>query len=120
MSVNNMSFEQSASFLTALYQEATGQQPTLQVMTPADFTTVGTTLLQMGYDPIIGAISQVLQRTIFSIRPYAQKFKDINVSEEKWGAITARRRCGCRGSTWRSSPGLHPHEAPPPPRNRSR
>lgn len=90
MSVNNMSFEQSASFLTALYQEATGQQPTLQVMTPADFTTVGTTLLQMGYDPIIGAISQVLQRTIFSIRPYAQKFKDINVSEEKWGAITRK------------------------------
>lgn len=90
MSVNNMSFEQSASFLTALYQEATGQQPTLQVMTPADFTTVGTTLLQMGYDPIIGALSQVLGKTIFSIRPYAQKFKDINVDEQKWGAITRK------------------------------
>ena len=90
MSVNNMTFEQSASFLTALYQEATGQQPTLQIMTPADFTTVGTTLLQMGYDPIIGAISQVLSKTIFSIRPYAQKFKDINVDEQKWGAITRK------------------------------
>lgn len=90
MSVNTMSFEQSAAFLTALYQEATGQQPTIQVTTTQDFTTVGTTLLQAGYDPIIGALSQVLQRTIFSIRPYAQKFKDLNVTAEKWGAVTRK------------------------------
>ena len=90
MSVNTMSFEQSAAFLTALYQEATGQQPTIQVATTQDFTTVGTTLLQAGYDPIIGALSQVLQRTIFSIRPYAQKFKDLNVTAEKWGAVTRK------------------------------
>lgn len=90
MSVNTMSFEQSAAFLTALYQEATGQQPSIQVTTTQDFTTVGTTLLQAGYDPIIGALSQVLQRTIFSIRPYAQKFKDLNVTAEKWGAVTRK------------------------------
>lgn len=90
MSVNTMSFEQSAAFLTALYQEATGQQPTIQITNTADFTTVGTTLMQGGYDPIISALSQVLARTIFSIRPYAQKFKDLNVSEEKWGAVTRK------------------------------
>lgn len=90
MSVNTMTFEQSAAFLMALYQEATGQQPTIQIANTADFTTVGTTLLQTGYDPIIGALSQVLQKTIFSIRPYAQKFKDLNVTEEKWGAITRK------------------------------
>ena len=53
-------------------------------------TTVGTTLAQGGYDPIIGALTQVLARTIFSIRPYAQKFKDLNVSEEKWGAVVRK------------------------------
>lgn len=90
MSVNTMSFEQSAAFLTALYKEATGQYPAIQVATPADFTTVGTTLMQGGYDPIIGALSQVLARTIFSIRPYSQKFKDLNVSEEKWGAVVRK------------------------------
>ena len=90
MSVNTMTFEQSAAFLTALYQEATGQQPTIQIASTQDFTTVGTTLLQTGYDPIIGALSQVLNKTIFSIRPYAQKFKDLNVTEEKWGAITRK------------------------------
>ena len=90
MSVNTMSFEQSAAFLTALYQEATGQKLTIQIATPADFTTVGTTLMQGGYDPIIGALSQVLARTIFSIRPYSQKFKDLNVSSEKWGAVVRK------------------------------
>ena len=90
MSVNTMTFEQSASFLTALYTEATGKQPTLQVSNTADFTTVGTELLQLGYDPIIGAISQVLQKTIFSIRPYSQKFKSLEVDREKWGAIVRK------------------------------
>ena len=90
MSVNTMSFEQSAAFLTALYVEATGQQPTIQIANTADFTTVGTTLAQGGYDPIISALTQVLARTIFSIRPYAQKFKDLNVTAEKWGAVVRK------------------------------
>lgn len=90
MSVNNMTFEQSAAFLTDLYKEATGQYPTIQITNTSDFTSVGTTLLQGGYDPIISAISQVLQKTIFSIRPYAQKFKDLNVTAEKWGSITRK------------------------------
>lgn len=90
MSVNTMNFEQSASFLTALYVEATGQQPTLQIANTADFTSVGTTLLQMGTDPIIAALSQVLQKTIFSIRPYAQKFKDLEVDSEKWGSVVRK------------------------------
>ena len=90
MSVNNMTFEQSAAFLTDLYKEATGQYPAIQIANTSDFTSVGTTLLQGGYDPIISAISQVLQKTIFSIRPYAQKFKDLNVTAEKWGSITRK------------------------------
>lgn len=90
MSVNAMTFEQSAAFLTALYEEATGQQSTIQITNTADFTTVGTTLIQGGYDPIIGALTQILDRTIFSIRPYSQKFSDINVDEVKWGAVTRK------------------------------
>ena len=90
MSVNAMTFEQSAAFLTALYEEATGQKATIQISNTADFTTVGTTLIQGGYDPIIGALTQILDRTIFSIRPYSQKFSDINVDEVKWGAVTRK------------------------------
>lgn len=90
MSVNTMSFEQSAAFLTDLYKEATGQYPTIQISNTADFTTVATTLMQGGVDPIVGALSQVLARTIFSIRPYAQKFKDLNVDSAKWGSVVRK------------------------------
>lgn len=90
MSVNTMTFEQSAAFLTALYEEATGQQPTIQVSNTADFTTVGTTLIQGGYDPIITALTQILDRTIFDMRAYGKKFEDINVDDIRWGAVTRK------------------------------
>ena len=90
MSVNTMNFEQSAAFLTALYEEATGQEPTLQIANTADFTSVGTTLLQGGLDPIIGALAQVLDRTIFAMRVYGKKFDDITIDEIRWGAVTRK------------------------------
>ena len=90
MSVNTMTFEQSAAFLTALYEEATGQQPTLQIANTSDFTSVGTTLLQGGLDPIIGALAQLLDRTIFSMRVYGKKFDDITIDEIRWGAVTRK------------------------------
>lgn len=90
MSVNTMNFEQSAAFLTALYEEATGQKPTLQIANTADFTSVGTTLLQGGLDPIIGALAQVLDRTIFAMRVYNKKFDDITLDEIRWGAVTRK------------------------------
>lgn len=90
MSVNTMTFEQSAAYLTALYKEATGQFPSIQIANTADFTTVGTTLLQGGVDPIIGALAQVLDRTVFSMRVYGKKFEDITVDEIRFGAITRK------------------------------
>lgn len=90
MSVNTMSFEQSAAFLTALYEEATGKQPTLQISNTADFTSVGTTLLQGGLDPIINALAQVFDRTIFAMRVYNKKFEDITIDEIRWGAVTRK------------------------------
>lgn len=90
MSVNTMSFEQSAAYLTALYEEATGQSPAIKIANTADFTSVGTTLLQGGLDPIIGALCQVLDRTIFAMRVYNKKFEDITVDEIRWGAVTRK------------------------------
>lgn len=90
MSVNSLTFEQSAAFLMDLYEEATGQQLTIQIADTGTFTSVGTTLLQQGYDPIISAISVVLTKSIFSERPYSMKFKAINVDAEKWGAIVRK------------------------------
>jgi hypothetical protein len=90
MSVNTMTFEQSAAFLTALYEEATGQSPTIKVSNTADFTSVGTTLIQGGFDPIIAGITQILDRTIFAMRVYGKKFDDITVDDIRWGAVTRK------------------------------
>lgn len=90
MSVNSLTFEQSSAFLMDMYEEATGQQSSVQVVDTATFTSVATTLLQLGYDPIINAITQVLNKSIYSIRPYSQKFRSINVDEEKWGSIVRK------------------------------
>lgn len=86
MAVNDMTFEQSATFLNDLVRQATGQEPTIAVTDTGTFTTVATTLLQTGVDPVLSALSQVLGRTIFSIRPYTQKFKGIDVDAERWAA----------------------------------
>lgn len=90
MAVNNLTIEQSYAFLDDLVEQATGQKPTISVVDAATFTTVGQMVLKTGYDNIIGAISQVLSRTIFSARPYNAKFKGINVDSERWGAITRK------------------------------
>ena len=86
MAVNDMTFEQSATFLNDLVRQATGQEPQIAVTDTGTFTTVATTLLQTGVDPVLSALSQVLGRTIFSIRPYTQKFKGIDVDAERWAA----------------------------------
>lgn len=90
MSVNSLTFEQSAAFLMDMYEQATGQESTVKVVDTATFTSVGTTLLQLGYDPIINAITQVLNKSIYSIRPYSMKFRSINVDEQKWGSIVRK------------------------------
>lgn len=90
MAVNNLTYEQSYAFLTALYEEATGQQGTLQVADTGTFTTVAQAVLKTGYDNIINSISQVLSRTIFSVRPYSAKFRGIDVDAQRWGAITRK------------------------------
>ena len=89
MAVNTLTFEQSAAFLNNLYKQATGQAlPT--VIDTGNFVSVAQTVLQTGYDNAINAISQVIGRTIFSVRPYTAKFKGLDVSEQKWGAITRK------------------------------
>ena len=88
MAVNNMTTEQAYTFMTALYEEATGKQASIVVKDTGTFTTVGQAVLKTGYDNVMSSISKVLGRTIFAVRPYTAKFKGIDASSERWGAIT--------------------------------
>ena len=81
---NDLSFNQLSTVLTAITNQATGVNNIAPVDT-SSFVTVAQTALETGYDPLTTAISQVLSKTIFSVRPYARKFKGLNVSNQRYG-----------------------------------
>jgi hypothetical protein len=43
--------------------------------------------LRAGYDPILNALSQMVGRTIIAVRPYDEKFKGLEFTNEAFGAI---------------------------------
>lgn len=88
MAVNNLTYEDSHAFLNALYAQAVGGD--LANVNTGDFTTVAQAVLKTGYDNVINSISQVLSRTIFSIRPYSARFKGLEADAERWGAIVRK------------------------------
>lgn len=89
MSVNTMSFEQAATLLNAVHSQVTGKTQ-IAPTNVSDFISVAQKTLQTGYDPVLNAISQVVGRTIFSVRPYSAKFRGLQVDNQKWGAITRK------------------------------
>lgn len=84
MAMNDLSFQQIATVLNAIHQQATGQAAQ-SVLNTQDFVTVAQAVLKTGYDSTLQAISQVLSRTIFSVRPYNRKFKGLEASEIRYG-----------------------------------
>lgn len=90
MAVNTLSFQQIATVMNQLYKMVTNQ--TAQTMvTTSDFVTVAQKTLQVGYDPVLGAISQVLGRTIWgSDRPYVGKLGGLQRSVQEYGYITRK------------------------------
>ena len=82
--MNAMEFNQAASFLSAVQAQVTGAS-SIATITPANFVSTATTLLQTGADTIMDAVSQVLSRTIFSVRPYYAKFPGMMTDEAGFG-----------------------------------
>ena len=84
MAANTLSYNAIATILNQIVQEATGQA----VITPTtgnDFVTVAQVGLSAGYDNLMGAISQILSRTVVSSRPYTRKFKGLEADSIRWG-----------------------------------
>lgn len=70
-SVNELNFKQVSALLTYIVNQATGQSP-LTPTNMSEFVSVATTALKNGVDPVMSAITQMVSRTIFSIRPYSE------------------------------------------------
>lgn len=81
---NALTFNQISAVMNEIYQQATGRSDPAPVDTQS-FVTQGQKALLAGMDPLLNSISQVLSRTIFSIRPYSRKFGGLEVDEIKWG-----------------------------------
>lgn len=89
MSVNAMAFEDAAAILNNIRKQVTGETA-LAPVNEAAFISVATSVLQAGADPVMGAITQLVSRTIFSIRPYNRKFGGIKMDSQQWGAIVRK------------------------------
>lgn len=93
MSVNTLGIEQAYQLVTAIHNQATGKTA-LTPTTPADFISVANATLQAGYDKVLQAITQVVNRTLMAVRPYERKFKGLEWSAERWGGITRKINFG--------------------------
>lgn len=101
MAVNSLSFEQCAVVLQSLTEQATGAK----VITPTDtgsFVSVANTALSAGKDKVMDALSGVLSRTIFSIRPYVSKFTGLEKDLPKWGEYM--RKIKVADKDWQNDP----------------
>lgn len=72
-----------------IVKQATGRDD-LKVTDTSSLVTVGETLLRTGYENTINAISTVVGRTIFSIRPYSARFSSLLVDAQRWGGQTRK------------------------------
>lgn len=89
MAVNDLNFNQLATVLNSVVSQATGKTAITPTNT-GEFVSVAQTALKTGYDPVLGAISQVLSKTIFGVRPYSRKFGGIEVTNQQFGNITRK------------------------------
>ena len=96
MSVNTLTFEQCSTVLNSLVQQATGRASVIN--TEADFISVAQTALSLGTDVIYNTLSNVLARTIFSIRPYSASMGGLEKSLPQWGAYM--RKFNIVASDW--------------------
>ena len=96
MSVNSMNIEQAYSLLVSIHNQVTGNT-SLAATDVSDFVSVATQTLQAGYDAVIGAISQVVGRTLIAVRPYSRKFPGLEVDNARWGGITRKISYADRG-----------------------
>lgn len=81
---NDMTLTKMATVLNTLQNQVTGKT-NIAATDISSFIAQAQTTLKTGYDPVLGAISQVLSNTIFSTRPYTAKFKGLRKTNQQFG-----------------------------------
>lgn len=79
-----MDFADISAILTEINKIATGQDSTTPIVDTSTFTSVAQATLLTGTDNYTKAISQVLGRTIFAVRPYDAPMRNLQVTGDDW------------------------------------
>lgn len=82
--MNDLSFSQASTLMNAVFKQATGKEG-ISALSTKDFVSQAQQVLLCGHNATIEALSQVLSRTIFSVRPYNRKLKGIKRDSQRWG-----------------------------------
>lgn len=79
-----MDFADISAILTEINKLATGQESSTPIVDTSTFTSVAQAMLLTGTDNYTKAISQVLGRTIFAVRPYDAPMRNLQVTGDDW------------------------------------
>lgn len=82
--MNTMEFKQAATYLQGIQNQVTGKT-NLAAANTGEFTSIATTVLQTGVEPAYNAISNMITRTVLSVRPYNEKFRGVEMTESAFG-----------------------------------
>ena len=72
------------ALMNAVGSQATGRTD-LSVVDTTTFASVGEIVLRTGTENTLNAISTVIGKTIFSVRPYKGKLESLRVAQQRWG-----------------------------------
>lgn len=98
MGVNQFDMNyQAYQLLNEIHEQATGQKSIAPVNT-AEFVSMAQATLASGYENTLNAIDNVLARTLVAVRPYNRKFKGLENTAERWGAVIRKINFGDRGA----------------------
>ena len=84
MAANVLTYNAIGTILNQIVTQATGKAQITPTST-SEFTAVAQTGLLAGYENLMGAISQVLSRTIISTRPYYRHFQGFEADNIRYG-----------------------------------
>lgn len=87
--VNTNIIYQAGTLLADVVQQATGRK-VLTANTPGEWTSVATTAISQGVEPILNTLVNMWSRTIFSVRPYSAKLKGLEMSADRFGMMTRK------------------------------
>lgn len=79
-----MGFADICAILTEINKLASGQETSTPIVDTSTFTSVAQATLLTGTDNYTKAISQVLGRTVFAVRPYDAPMRNLQITGDDW------------------------------------